>query len=112
MSSGGRLILETLVIGDDQQILVPEDRYARMRNCWFIPSVRALTRWLERCGFSQIECVDVDWTSQPNNALPDGAVHKAWSIRWIPTTCAGRLKAIQHAQRRWWHISLVSSVRL
>ena len=63
MSSGGRLILETLVIeGDDQQILVPEDRYARMRNCWFIPSVRALTRWLERCGFSQIECVDVNWT--------------------------------------------------
>ena len=63
MTSGGRLILETLVIeGDDHQVLVPDDRYARMRNCWFIPSIRALTRWLERCGFSQIECVDVNWT--------------------------------------------------
>ena len=63
MTSGGRLILETLVIeGDDNQVLVPDDRYARMRNCWFIPSVQALTRWLERCGFSQIECIDVNWT--------------------------------------------------
>lgn len=63
MTSGGRLILETLVIeGYDNQILVPDDRYARMRNCWFIPSVQALTRWLERCGFAQIECVDVTWT--------------------------------------------------
>jgi tRNA (mo5U34)-methyltransferase len=40
---GGELVLETLVVeGDQQQVLVPEDRYAQMRNVWFLPSVPAL----------------------------------------------------------------------
>jgi hypothetical protein len=50
---GGELVLETLVIeGDENQVLVPEDRYAQMRNVWFLPSVPALERWLRRAGFS------------------------------------------------------------
>ena len=49
---GGRLVLETLVIdGDAQTVLMPPDRYAGMRNVWFLPSVAALTRWLTRLGF-------------------------------------------------------------
>lgn len=56
---GGRVILETLVIeGDEQQVLVPQGRYARMRNVWFIPSSKALVRWLQRAGFVNISCVD------------------------------------------------------
>ncbi len=40
---GGELVMETLVIpGDVHQVLVPEDRYAQMRNVWFLPSVPAL----------------------------------------------------------------------
>ncbi len=37
----GELVLETLIIdGDEQTVLLPKDRYARMRsNVWFIPSV-------------------------------------------------------------------------
>jgi tRNA (mo5U34)-methyltransferase len=36
---GGELVLETLVIdGDETRCLVPEGRYARMGNVWFIPS--------------------------------------------------------------------------
>ncbi|MBO6226233.1 MAG: tRNA 5-methoxyuridine(34)/uridine 5-oxyacetic acid(34) synthase CmoB, partial [Shewanella sp.] len=47
--SGGELVLETLVIeGDCNQVLVPEDRYAQMRNVWFLPSVAALELWLRR----------------------------------------------------------------
>ena len=49
---GGRLVLETLVIdGDTQTVLMPPDRYAGMRNVWFLPSVAALVRWLTRLGF-------------------------------------------------------------
>ncbi|MBL6718288.1 MAG: tRNA 5-methoxyuridine(34)/uridine 5-oxyacetic acid(34) synthase CmoB [Pseudomonadales bacterium] len=52
LAPGGQLVLETLVIpGDGQQVLVPPDRYARMRNVWFLPSVAALQRWLDRLGF-------------------------------------------------------------
>jgi len=54
---GGQLLLETLVIaGDEQQVLVPKGRYARMRNVWFLPSTAALTAWMERLGW-QIESV-------------------------------------------------------
>jgi tRNA (mo5U34)-methyltransferase len=57
---GGQLILETLVVdGDEHTCLVPPDRYARMNNVWFLPSVLALQHWLDRIGFASIECVDV-----------------------------------------------------
>ena len=72
LESGGRLILETLVIeGDVNSVLVPQDRYARMRNCWFIPSVKALTLWLERCGFVDIGCIDVTWTTEEEQRKTD-----------------------------------------
>ena len=61
---GGELVLETLVVeGDAQQALVPEDRYAMMRNVWFLPSVPALELWLRRAGFVDVRCVDVSRTS-------------------------------------------------
>lgn len=59
LAPGGQLVLETLVIpGDAQQVLVPPDRYARMRNVWFLPSVAALRRWLDRLGFES-HCASV-----------------------------------------------------
>jgi len=64
LRKGGELVLETLVVeGDAQQVLVPEDRYAQMRNVWFLPSVPALELWLRRAGFLDVRCVDVSVTS-------------------------------------------------
>ena len=61
---GGQLVLETLVLeGEAQQVLVPPDRYAGMRNVWFIPSVEALAVWMGRVGFKDIEVVDVSRTT-------------------------------------------------
>ena len=49
ISKGGELLLETLVIdGDANTVLVPSDRYAKMKNVYFIPSVAALINWLEK----------------------------------------------------------------
>ena len=40
---GGQLVIESLVLeGVADSCLIPEDRYARMRNVWFIPSVESL----------------------------------------------------------------------
>ncbi|MGB0956890.1 MAG: DUF1698 domain-containing protein, partial [Litorivicinus sp.] len=56
--------LETLVIeGDENSVLVPPDRYARMKNCWFIPSVDALVSWCRKLGFAFVDCVDVTKTT-------------------------------------------------
>lgn len=61
---GGELVMETLVIeGDETACLVPEDRYAQMRNVWFLPSVKMLERLLRRAGFSDVRCVDLSRTS-------------------------------------------------
>ncbi|MBF7143210.1 MULTISPECIES: tRNA 5-methoxyuridine(34)/uridine 5-oxyacetic acid(34) synthase CmoB [Pseudomonas] len=61
---GGELVLETLVVtGDERQVLVPEDRYAQMRNVWFLPSVAALELWVRRAGFIDVKCVDVSYTT-------------------------------------------------
>jgi len=61
---GGELVLETLVVdGDASTVLVPEDRYAQMRNVWFLPAVPALELWLRRAGFVDVRCVDVSVTS-------------------------------------------------
>ena len=57
---GGELVLETLVVdGDVNTVLVPADRYAKMKNVYFIPSVAALINWLEKVGFTNVRCVDV-----------------------------------------------------
>lgn len=61
---GGELVLETLVIdGGLGEVLVPEDRYAKMRNVWFLPSCPTLMSWLSRCGFRNIRLVDITATS-------------------------------------------------
>lgn len=61
---GGELCLETLVIeGQKGEILLPENRYARMRNVWFIPSAEELKRWMERCGFINVRIVDTSVTT-------------------------------------------------
>lgn len=60
LRGGGELILETLVIdGDENSVLVPPDRYARMNNVWFIPSVKAMSIWLAKSGFADIRVVDI-----------------------------------------------------
>ncbi len=70
--SGGELVLETLVIdGGAGQVLVPEDRYAQMRNVWFIPSCPTLLSWLKRCGYRNGRVVDVTKTTNDEQRSTD-----------------------------------------
>ena len=62
--SEGELVLETLVVeGDENTVLVPGDRYAQMRNVYFIPSALALKNWLEKCGFVDVRIADMSVTT-------------------------------------------------
>ena len=64
LTVGGELCLETLVIsGEAGQVLMPRERYARMRNVWFIPSAPELIRWVQRCGFVDVRLVDENVTT-------------------------------------------------
>ena len=57
---GGQLVLETLVIeGKLGDVLVPEDRYGKMNNVWFLPSCDTMLSWLRKMGFNNPRVVDV-----------------------------------------------------
>lgn len=72
LKPGGELVLETLVVeGDENTVLVPEDRYARMGNVWFIPSPAMLLRWLQRCGLKNARLVDVTPTTVEEQRATD-----------------------------------------
>ncbi|MFT5506518.1 MAG: tRNA (mo5U34)-methyltransferase [Gammaproteobacteria bacterium] len=69
---GGELCLETLIIeGAESDVLVPEDRYARMRNVWFLPSALALEKWLRRCGYKNVRTVDLNLTQLSEQRTTD-----------------------------------------
>lgn len=64
LRSGGELVLETLIIdGEEGMSLIPENRYAKMRNVWFIPSVATMLLWLRKCGYQNVRCVDENQTT-------------------------------------------------
>jgi tRNA (mo5U34)-methyltransferase len=64
LRSNGQLVLETLVIeGGLGDVLVPEGRYAKMRNVWFLPSVETLLSWMRKCGLKNPRMVDISITS-------------------------------------------------
>jgi len=64
LSSGGELVLETLIVNDTPDgILTPTDRYAQMRNVWSIMTVEKILALLDEAGFHHTRCVDRDITS-------------------------------------------------
>lgn len=64
LATGGELILETLIIeGEEPAELIPENRYANMRNVWSLPTVSLLTQQLASAGFVSSVCVDVTQTT-------------------------------------------------
>lgn len=60
LKPGGTLLMENIVLpGDEPTALVVPDRYAMMRNVYFIPTTAALVVWLERAGFMDVKVLDV-----------------------------------------------------
>lgn len=60
LKPGGQVVLETIVLDrPDEALLVPEGRYAKMRNVWAIPSPRLLELWLAESGFEKIRQIDL-----------------------------------------------------
>jgi tRNA (mo5U34)-methyltransferase len=97
---GGQLIIETLVIdGEETTCLVPQDRYARMNNVWFLPSVATLARWLERVGFESIECLDVSVTTTEEQRKTDWMQFESFEHAIDPENEALTIEGLQRPTR-------------
>jgi tRNA (mo5U34)-methyltransferase len=82
----GTLVLETLVLDSSEcTVLVPTDRYAKMRNVWFIPSVSMLLLWLNRCGFRDAIVLDVSRTTSDEQRRTDWMTFESLSDFLDPT---------------------------
>ena len=78
---GGFAIIESQSIdGEGSMALFPEDRYAKARNVFFVPTKDCLVNWVKRSGFKNVEVIshtkvtvdeqratkDMTWESLPN----------------------------------------------
>lgn len=72
LRAGGQLVLETLVIeGQMGEVLVPEGRYAKMNNVWFLPAPDTLLSWLRKCGFKNPRMAEMNTTSLDEQRTTD-----------------------------------------
>lgn len=63
LREGGTVFIESITIeGEDSTTVFPEDRYAQMRNVWFLPTTRALVNFMKRAKFREIEVISVEKT--------------------------------------------------
>ncbi|MCF8058855.1 MAG: tRNA 5-methoxyuridine(34)/uridine 5-oxyacetic acid(34) synthase CmoB [Bacteriovoracaceae bacterium] len=58
LKPGGVVYLETIGIpGEDSVALFPEDRYGRMGNCWFVPTMSCFINWAKRAKLIDVEVI-------------------------------------------------------
>ena len=59
LNKGGELILDTFMIdGEGEMCLTPKDRYSKIPNIYFVPTVSALINWCHRAGFEKVEILE------------------------------------------------------
>ncbi len=67
---GGTLILETIGIqGEESYALFPEDRYTKMKNIYFIPTLSCLINWAKKAKFKDIEVISMAKTTKEEQRL-------------------------------------------
>jgi len=63
LNKDGELILDTFMIdGAEEIVLTPKERYSKIPNIYFIPTVNALKNWCYRAGFAEVEVLEIKKT--------------------------------------------------
>ena len=63
LKNQGEVILDTLIIEGTEEIVLSPMRYAKMKNVYFIPTLKALLNWIERAKFSSVEFIGKRYTT-------------------------------------------------
>lgn len=83
LKPGGTVYLETIGIpGEESYALFPEDRYARMGNVWFVPTMSCFMNWAKKAKLLNVEIIAdtsleedeqrlTDWCPPPFQSLKD-----------------------------------------
>lgn len=106
LAPGGQLLLETLVVeGDEHTCLVPPDRYARMNNVWFLPSITHLSRWLYRVGFLDVTLIDCSETTLEEQRKTDWMQFESFEFALDPNDPSQTVEGLPRPRRAalWAH---------
>ena len=72
LNPGGELILDTFMIDGEEDIcLTPRERYSKIGNIYFIPTVNALKNWCYRAGFDAVEILTIRKTDRNEQRKTD-----------------------------------------
>ncbi len=63
LKKDGEVILDTLIIEGNEDIALCPVRYAKMKNVYFIPTLKALYNWIEKAKFSNVEFIGKRYTT-------------------------------------------------
>ena len=63
LKKNGEVILDTLIIEGSGEYALSPMRYAKMKNVYFIPTLKALYNWIQRAKFSDIEFIGKRYTT-------------------------------------------------
>ena len=64
LNTNGELILESIILDSKKEkMIIPKDRYGKMNNVWFIPSIQTVIDWLKKSKFKNINILDVTKTT-------------------------------------------------
>ena len=59
LKPNGEVILDTFIIESEEEIALCPNRYAKMRNVYFIPSIPTLKNWAEIAKFKEFELLEI-----------------------------------------------------
>lgn len=63
LNKGGEIIVDSFMMdGENEVSLTPHERYAKIPNIYFIPTVNCFKNWLNRAGFTDIELIEITTT--------------------------------------------------
>lgn len=57
LNKNGKILIDCLIIESNEEIALSPLRYAKMKNVYFIPSIKTLKNWLTRAGFKNITII-------------------------------------------------------
>lgn len=71
LKENGEVILDTLIIEGNEEIALSPIRYAKMKNVYFIPTLKALYNWIEKAKFKDVEFIGKRYTTTQEQRKTD-----------------------------------------
>ncbi len=107
LHAGGELFLDSLLVsGEGEFVLSPKQRYAKMRNVYFIPTQSALIGWLGRVGFKDIRVLGIVRTTSDEQRISEWSNDESLANFLCPHDCMRTIEGYPAPQRIYIHAKI------